>query len=64
MTNSELRIDARTARRKASAWLVQEVGNLLMGCEPRYIAGEYSVWRVSVVVSYGRRGVLWATDAR
>lgn len=49
-------IDARAARRKVSAWLVQEVGNLLMGGEPRYIAGERPVWRVPVVVSYGRRG--------
>jgi len=49
-------IDARTARHKVSAWLVQEVGNLLMGGEPRYIAGERPVWRVPVVVSYGRRG--------
>jgi len=48
--------DARAARRKVSAWLIQEVGNLLMGGEPRYIAGERPVWRVPVVVSYGRRG--------
>ncbi len=48
--------DARAARRKVSAWLVQKVGNLLMGGEPRYIAGEHPVWRVPVVVSYGCRG--------
>ncbi len=55
-------IDEHTARRKVSAWLVQEVGNLLMGGEPRYIAGEYPVWRVPVVVSYGRRGVAAFVD--
>jgi len=49
-------VDARTARRKVSAWLVQEVGNLLMGGRPRYIGGERPVWHVPVVVSYGRRG--------
>ena len=55
-------IDARKARRKVSAWLVQNVGNLLMGGEPRYVAGERPVWRVPVVVSYGRRGVAAFVD--
>jgi hypothetical protein len=59
---SRYRVDARTARRKVSAWLVQEVGNLLMGGEPRYIEGERPVWRVPVVVSYGRRGVAAFVD--
>jgi len=55
-------VDARKARRKVSAWLVQEVGNLLMGGEPRYVAGERPVWRVPVVVSYGRRGEAACVD--
>ncbi|MDY7076544.1 MAG: hypothetical protein SXV54_06420 [Chloroflexota bacterium] len=55
-------IDERIARRKVSAWLVQEVGNLLMGGEPRYIMGERPVWRVPVVVSYGCRGMAAFVD--
>jgi len=55
-------VDAHKARRKVSAWLVQEVGNLLMGGEPRYVAGERPVWRVPVVVSYGRRGEAACVD--
>jgi len=49
-------VDARTARRKVSAWLVRDVGNLLMGGEPEYVAGERPVWRVPVVAPHSRQG--------
>lgn len=49
-------VDARTARRKVSTWLVRDVGNLLMGGEPAYVPGERPVWRVPVVATYGRPG--------
>jgi hypothetical protein len=49
-------VDARTARRKVSTWLVRDVGNLLMGGDPEYVPGERPVWRVPVVVTYGRQG--------
>jgi hypothetical protein len=52
----ESKVDARTAKRKVSAWLVREVGNLLMGDTPQYIPGERPVWRVPVLVTSGRRG--------
>ena len=49
-------IGAREARRRVSAWLVGHVGHLLMGGEPRYIAGECPVWRVPVRVTLGVQG--------
>lgn len=49
-------VNARSARRKVSAWLVRDVGNLLMGGEPEYVAGERPLWRVPVIVSHGRQG--------
>lgn len=49
-------VDARTARRQVSAWLVREVGNLLMGGEPEYVSGERPIWRVPVLVTHGRQG--------
>ena len=52
----ESKVDAHTARRKVSAWLVREVGNLLMGDTPQYIPGDRPVWRVPVLVTSGRRG--------
>ena len=32
------------------------LGNLLMGGEPDYVPGERPVWRVPVLVTYGRKG--------
>ena len=55
-------MDARTARRKVSTWLVRDVGNLLMGGEPEYIPGERPVWRVPVVVTHGRQGCATFVD--
>jgi hypothetical protein len=55
-------IGARQARRKVSTWLVSRVGHLLMGGEPRYIAGERPVWRVPVIATYGRRGEAASVD--
>jgi hypothetical protein len=58
----QVTISARQARRKASTWLVKTVGHLLMGGEPRYIAGEPPVWRAPVLVTYGRRGEVASID--
>lgn len=49
-------VDAQFARRKVSAWLVSQVGHLLMGGTPRYIRGERPFWRVPVLVTRGYRG--------
>lgn len=49
-------IGAWEARRRVSAWLVSQVGHLLMGGEPRYIAGPRPVWRVPVLVTREVRG--------
>jgi hypothetical protein len=55
-------VDARTAQRKVSTWLVRDVGNLLMGGEPEYVPGERPVWRVPVLVAHGRRGCATFVD--
>jgi hypothetical protein len=52
----QIAVDARTARRRVSAWLVRDVGNLLMGGDPEYVPGKRPVWRVPVLVTYGRQG--------
>jgi len=62
LLKQEIAVDARQAKRKVSAWLVGAVGHLLMGGEPRYIAGKHPVWRVPVIVTYGRQGVAAFVD--
>lgn len=44
-------ISAREARRQVSAWLVREVGNLLMGGQPEFVPGDQPVWQVPVIVA-------------
>ncbi len=56
LAHPETAIGAGEARRRVSAWLVSRVGHLLMGGEPRYVAGARPVWRVPVLVTRGLRG--------
>jgi hypothetical protein len=44
-------VDARTARRKVTGWLVSEVGNMLMGGTPQLMIGTKTVWRVPVILT-------------
>lgn len=51
-------IDATTARRKATSWVVTYVGDALMGVEPQFVESDQPVWRVSIVLAYARQGIL------
>jgi len=42
-TEEIINVDARTARRRAIAWLVSEVGNMLVGGAPQLVIGRQSV---------------------
>ncbi|MBN1487257.1 MAG: hypothetical protein JW981_06405 [Anaerolineae bacterium] len=56
LQQKQVPVNKRMARRKVSAWLVRDVGNLLLGGDPEYLAGERSLWRVPVLVTHPRRG--------
>ncbi len=56
LARPEATVGAGEARRRVSAWLVSQVGHLLMGGEPRYVGGSRPVWRVPVLVTRGLRG--------
>lgn len=58
----QVTVDARSARRQVSSWLVREVGNLLMGGEPEYMPGEPPLWRVPVLVTHSRQGCATYVD--
>lgn len=51
-------VDAATARRKATGWLVSEVGNLLMGGDPALVIADRATWRVPVLLTSPERGVV------
>lgn len=46
--------DARTAQRKANGWLVDHVGNMVMGDRPRLV-NQGRVWRVPALITSPRR---------
>ena len=64
LQNSQNLVSARTAQRTVSAWLVSQVGNLLMGGSPEYLPGRYPVWRVPVLVPRQRQVAFVDVDAR
>lgn len=51
-------VDAAMARRKATGWLAGEVGNLLLGGELALIIGERTLWRVPVLLTSPKRGLV------
>ena len=55
-------VSVQEARRQVSAWLVREVGNLLMGGQPKYVSGDRPIWRVPVLITRGQRSQAGSID--
>jgi hypothetical protein len=51
-----INVDAVTAKRKVTAWLVSEVANLLVGGMPQLVIDQQSVWRVPVLLTSSQVG--------
>jgi hypothetical protein len=56
--SATIEVDHVTAQRKATAWLVSEVGNLLMGDTPSLVIDQRTVWRVPVLLTSPTRGIV------
>ncbi len=56
--HTTIAVDAATAQRKATGWLVSEVGNLLLGDTPSLVISDHSVWRVPVLLTSPECGVV------
>ena len=61
--SATIEVDAITAQRKATAWLISEVGNLLMGDAPALVIGQRTAWRVPVLLTSPSRGVIGQVGA-
>ena len=53
-----VQVDAETARRKVTNWLISEVGNLFVGDTPTLVIADRAVWRVPVLLTSPSRGVI------
>ena len=51
-------IDAKSARRRATAWLVSEVGNMMIAGEPRLVISQVTVWRLPVLLTSSEKGII------
>ncbi|MBE2200368.1 MAG: hypothetical protein IAE79_17265 [Anaerolinea sp.] len=58
-----LNLDATAARRRATAWLVSEVGNMLVGGPPQLVIGKEVVWRVPALLTSSEVGMLGAVGS-
>lgn len=51
-------VDAKTARKQATAWLVSEVGNMLMAGPPRLVISRTTVWRLPALLTSSEQGII------
>jgi hypothetical protein len=53
-----INISAKAAQRKATTWLVSEVGNMLIGGTPQLVIGKTTSWRIPVLLTSTISGTL------
>jgi hypothetical protein len=51
-------VDAKHARRRATAWLASEVGNMLIAGAPRLVIARNTVWRLPVLLTSSEIGIV------
>jgi cytochrome c-type biogenesis protein CcmH/NrfF len=51
-------INAATAEKKVTAWLVSEVGNLLIAGTPQLVISRQTLWRVPVLLTSSAVGIV------
>ena len=51
-------LDARAARRKVTGWLVDNVGNMVIGGAPKLVIGRQTVWRVPALLTSTYHGIV------
>jgi len=49
-------IDAQTARRRVTGWLLNEVGNMLVAGKQQLVIGNKTVWRVPAILTSSEHG--------
>lgn len=51
-------VDAKSARRRVTAWLASEVGNMLIAGEPRLVISQNTVWRLPALLTSSQQGIV------
>jgi hypothetical protein len=58
-----INVDANTAKRKVTGWVVSEVANLMGGTQPKLVIGKRTFWRVPVVLTSSKTGIVGEVGA-
>jgi hypothetical protein len=56
--HATIAVNAETARRKVTGWLVSEVGNLMIGGDPALVIADRAVWHVPVLLTSPARSII------
>ena len=51
-------IDAETAQRKTTGWLISEVGNMLIGGTPQLVVANRTLWQVPALLTSSKIGTV------
>jgi len=51
-------VNAKNARKRATAWLASAVGNMLMAGNPRLVISQITVWRLPVLLTSSQKGII------
>lgn len=51
-------VDAKTARKAATAWLASEVGNMLLAGKPQLVISRITVWRLPALLTSSEQGII------
>lgn len=58
-----INVDANTAKRKVTGWVISEVANLMGGTQPKLVIGKRTFWRVPVILTSSKTGVVGEVGA-
>lgn len=53
-----IEVDAKTAQRNVTRWLVSEVGNMLIGHTPHLVMNPQPIWRIPVMLTSSTVGLV------
>ena len=57
-----INVEAEQARRSVTAWLIDNVGNMLMAGAPQLVIGKQTLWRVPVLLGSTYKGIVGEVD--
>jgi hypothetical protein len=58
LVEAVVNVDGKHTRRRATAWLASDVGNMLIAGDPRLVISRITVWRLPVLLTSSEKGIV------